>query len=164
MVIPVRDENPLRRTPWVTYTLIAVNVAVLLLTPGAVPSTASHAAVTCRQDAFYERYGAIPHELITDRPLAVVETGRVVSTSQGLACQQGHPDYRKQPVLSVLEAMFVRIPAWLVLGLWFVLQWAYAVGQPRGSTVAYVAHVFGFLAGMLAGLLLRAGRAGSTRA
>ena len=252
MVIPVHDENPLRRTPWITYALIAINVAVLLLTPGAVPATVSHAAVTCRQDAFYERYGAIPHELITDRPLAVVETGRVVSTSQGPVCQQGHPDYRKQPVLSVLEAMFVhagwlhllgnmlfllifgnnvedrlrrlpyllfyvacgyvaaygyalvnpgslqplvgasgaisgvlgaylvlfprarvwslvpflffiplRIPAWLVLGLWFVLQWAYAVGQPGGSTVAYVAHVFGFLAGMLAGLLLRAGRAGA---
>src|SRR5206468_12058927 len=45
MVIPVHDINPLRRTPWVTYGLIAANVAVLLLTPGTLPGTASSAAV-----------------------------------------------------------------------------------------------------------------------
>ena len=35
MVIPVHDINPVRRTPWVTYLLVAVNVVVLLLTPEA---------------------------------------------------------------------------------------------------------------------------------
>ena len=29
------DDTPLRRTPWVTYGLIAANVVVLLLTPEA---------------------------------------------------------------------------------------------------------------------------------
>ena len=250
-MIPVHDVNPLRRTPWVTYALIAVNLVVLLLTPGMVPGTASHAAVTCQQDAFYDRYGVIPHELITDRPLRQVPTGQVLSTPSGPACAAGRPAYHKNPVLSVLEAMFVhggwlhllgnmlfllifgnnvedrfrrlpyllfylacgyvaaygyaavnpgslqplvgasgaiagvlgaylvlfprarvwslvpflfflplRIPAWLVLGLWFVLQWAYAVYQPSGGgTVAYVAHVFGFVAGMLVALLVRAGGA-----
>jgi membrane associated rhomboid family serine protease len=252
MVIPVHDENPLRRTPWVTYALIAVNVVVLLLTPGTLPGSASQAATACQQTAFYDRYGAIPHELITDRPLRQVPTGQAVSTPRG-ACLIARPDYHKIPPLSVLEAMFVhsgwlhllgnmlfllifgnnvedrfrrlpyllfylacgyvaaygyalvhpgslqplvgasgaiagvlgaylvlfprarvwslvpflffiplRIPAWLVLGLWFVLQWAYTIGQAAGP-VAYVAHVFGFAAGVLVALLVRAAGARGTR-
>lgn len=43
-----------------------------------------------------------------------------------------------------------RLPAWVVLGSWFLLQWLYASGQGvTGETnVAYVAHVFGFVAGL----------------
>ena len=40
-----------------TYGLIAANVAVLLLTPGTLPGTASSAAVACRQQAFDDHYG-----------------------------------------------------------------------------------------------------------
>jgi membrane associated rhomboid family serine protease len=48
----------------------------------------------------------------------------------------------------------VRIPAWLVLGSWFVLQWLYSAGYAAsgGGDVAYLAHVFGFLAGLAIGL------------
>ena len=50
MVIPVHDINPVRRTPWVTYALIAANVVVLLLfTPGGLPGTASSVATVCQQ-------------------------------------------------------------------------------------------------------------------
>jgi membrane associated rhomboid family serine protease len=45
-----------------------------------------------------------------------------------------------------------------VLGLWFVLPWAYSAGistEDAGS-VAYLAHVFGFLADALTGLVMRA--------
>jgi membrane associated rhomboid family serine protease len=49
----------------------------------------------------------------------------------------------------------LRIPAWLVLGLWFVLQWVYAIGPASPGGVAYVAHVFGFVFGLLVGLLVR---------
>ncbi len=257
MVIPVHDVNPLRRTPWATYALVAANVVVFLLTPGAIPGTAPQARVVCQQQAFDDRYGAVPHELITGRQLARrVPTGRAVPTAQGPACLVAPPGYQKNPVLSVLTAMFVhagwlhllgnmlflvvfgnnvedrfrklpylvfylacgyaatygfaavypasvqplvgasgaisgvlgaylalyprarvwslvpflffiplRIPAWLVLGLWFVLQWAYAAGQPSpgGGAVAYVAHVFGFVAGLLTGLLLRAARPAQAR-
>src|SRR6266550_3641092 len=229
MVIPVHDINPLRRTPWVTYGLIAANVAVLLFTPGTLPGTASSAAVACRQQAFDDRFGAIPHELITGRPLRLVPTGREVPTAQGPACVIARPAYGKSPPLSVLTAMFVhagwlhllgnmlfllifgnniedrfrkvpylifylacgyiaaygfalihpgsvaplvgasgaiagvlgaylalypkarvwslvpflffiplRIPAWIVLGLWFVLQWAYSFGFPAGLLVGLV--------------------------
>ncbi len=52
----------------------------------------------------------------------------------------------------------LRIPAWLVLGSWFVLQWAYSAGYGASGAgdVAYVAHVFGFVFGFLVGLLVRA--------
>ena len=253
MVIPVHDVNPLRRTPWVTYALIAINVVVLLLTPGMLPGSLPHAVTVCRQEAFDYRYGAIPRELVNDRPLQrPVPNGQVVVTPQGLACRATTPAYQKKPVLSVLTAMFVhagwlhllfnmlfllifgnniedrfrklpylifyvacgyvaaygfaflhpssitplvgasgaiagvlgaylalyprariwslvpflffiplKIPAWLVLGLWFVLQWFYAVGGiAGGGAVAYVAHVFGFLAGLLVGLTVRAASSG----
>jgi membrane associated rhomboid family serine protease len=247
MVIPVHDVNPLRRTPWVTYGLIAANVVVLLLAPGTLPRGVPQVATICQQQAFYDRYGAIPHELITDRPLPQVPTGKEVATASGPACVEGAPTYHKTPPLSVLTAMFVhvgwlhllgnmlfllifgnniedrfrkigylifylvcgyvaaygfalvnpgstgplvgasgaisgvlgaylvlyprarvwslvpflffiplRIPAWFVLGLWFVLQWAYSLGPSGGGGVAYVAHVFGFVAGMLIGLVVRA--------
>jgi len=68
--------------------------------------------------------------------------------------------YPKARVWSLVPFLFfipLKIPAWLVLGLWFVLQWAYAVGGlGGGGAVAYVAHVFGFLFGLLVGLVVRA--------
>jgi membrane associated rhomboid family serine protease len=52
----------------------------------------------------------------------------------------------------------VRIPAWLVLGSWFVLQWLYSAGYAASGagSVAYLAHVFGFVAGVAIGLVVRA--------
>lgn len=49
------------------------------------------------------------------------------------------------------------LPAWLVLGGWFLLQWAYASGAAVSSAgnVAYLAHVIGFAFGLLVGLLVR---------
>jgi membrane associated rhomboid family serine protease len=224
-------------------------VAVLLLTPVAQVSVAgpSGTAQVCRQEAFYDRYAAIPRELVKDRPLALVATGQAGSAPG--SCVLGRPAYRKNPVLSVLFSMFlhagwlhllgnmlflvifgnniedrfrkipyllfyvfcgyvaaygyawafqtsadpligasgaiagvlgaylvlyprarvwslvpflffipVRIPAWLVLGSWFVLQWLYSAGVAASGagSVAYLAHVFGFLAGAVIGLAVRA--------
>jgi membrane associated rhomboid family serine protease len=251
VVIPIHDINPLRRTPWVTYAPIAINVVVLLLTPASLTTVTSAPgqAALCRQAAFYDRYGAIPRELVSDRPLRLVPTGGIGIGPRGTGCVLAAPGYRKIPALSVLFSMFlhagwlhllgnmlfllifgnniedrlgrlpyllfylasgyvaaygfaftnagsaapligasgaisgilgaylvlyprakvwslvpflffipVRIPAWFVLGLWFVLQWAYSAGYaaPGAGSVAYLAHVFGFLAGVIAGLLLRA--------
>ena len=43
----------------------------------------------------------------------------------------------------------MRLPAWLVLGSWFLLQYAYfqRAGIAAGSGVAYGAHVIGFVVG-----------------
>jgi membrane associated rhomboid family serine protease len=76
--------------------------------------------------------------------------------------------YPRARVWSLVPFLFfipLRIPAWIVLGLWFVLQWAYAVGGVAGGgAVAYVAHVFGFLAGLLVGLAVRAASSGARSA
>lgn len=47
----------------------------------------------------------------------------------------------------------VHLPAWLVLGLWFVTE-ALAVQEPARTGVANEAHVAGFLAGVVLTLLL----------
>lgn len=57
-----------------------------------------------------------------------------------------------------------RIPAWAVLGLWFVLQWGYSAGIGTEGAGAYLAHVFGFLAGALVGLVMRAGSRAASNA
>jgi membrane associated rhomboid family serine protease len=69
--------------------------------------------------------------------------------------------YPRAKVWSLVPFLFfipVRIPAWLVLGSWFVLQWVYSAGYAASGagSVAYLAHVFGFLAGAVIGLIVRA--------
>ena len=51
----------------------------------------------------------------------------------------------------------LRLPAWVVLGLWFLLQWVYTAGYAvsQAGSVAYLAHVLGFLAGVLVALAIR---------
>ncbi len=247
-MLPVHDINPVRRTPWVTYLLVAANVFVLLLTPASQTSMtgASGTAQLCGQQAFYDRYAAIPHELITDRQLPRVATGQ--PGPEPGTCYVSTPAYHKVPALSVLFSMFLHagwlhllgnmlflvvfgnniedrfrkvpyllfylfcgyvaaygfalayqtsvepligasgaiagvlgaylvlyprarvlsllffvipawIPAWLLLGSWFVLQWVYSAGYGASGagSVAYLAHIFGFIAGAVIGLLVRAG-------
>jgi membrane associated rhomboid family serine protease len=250
VVIPVHDINPVRRTPWVTYALIALNVLVFLLTPASrtTDMRASQLAQLCRQEAFYDRYAAVPQELVHNRTLAEVPTGETEVGPAGPGCVVAPPTYHKIPALSVLYSMFLhggwlhllgnmlflwvfgnnvedrlgrlrfllfylvcgyaaayafalvnagsaepligasgavagvlgaylvlyprarvwslvpfllfiplRLPAWLVLGLWFLLQWAYSAGfaVSQAGSVAYLAHVAGFLLGALLALPLR---------
>ena len=78
MVLPVHDVNPVSRTPWVTYGLVAANVIVLLFTPASQTSVtgSSAQAQLCQQEAFYDHYAAIPRELTTDHQLSRVATSR----------------------------------------------------------------------------------------
>jgi membrane associated rhomboid family serine protease len=252
VVIPVHDVNPVRRTPYVTYTLIAVNVLVFLFTPGLAGSLPGDGGLArlCHLQAFLDHYAAVPQELVHDRLPRAVPTGEVAVGPGGPGCAVGPPDYDKSPPLSVLTAMFLhggwlhllgnmlfllifgnniedrlghvrftlfygacgyaatygyaylnddsaapligasgaiagvlgaylvlyprarvwvlvpflvflplRLPAWLVLGFWFVLQAVYSSGEgvEGAGTVAYAAHVTGFLAGMLLAWPLRPG-------
>jgi rhomboid family protein len=51
---------------------------------------------------------------------------------------------------------WVVVPAWVMIGLWFLLQLVSSVGSVSGATgVAYMAHVGGFVAGMLLLFVLR---------
>lgn len=248
MVIPVHDVNPVRRTPVVTYLLIAANVVVFLLTPGTLAGT-SGARQSCEQLAYYDRWSAIPKELVSNDQLPRVADGRVgVDAAGRVGCVAAPPTYDKPPFLSAITSQFLhggwlhllgnmlflfifgnnvedrfgrlrfllfylgcgivaaygfalaqpdstdtligasgaiagvlgaylalwprarvwslvpflffiplRLPAWLVLGLWFVVQWAYSSGAAvsgQGS-VAYLAHVVGFVVGFLVGLANR---------
>jgi membrane associated rhomboid family serine protease len=247
MVIPVHDVNPVRRTPWVTYLLIAANVVVFLLTPAARDTGMASVGLAeqCKQEAFYDRYAAIPRELIDNRQLPETPDGEAGVGPSGPGCVVTPSGYHKIPVLSVLYSMFLhggwlhllgnmlflwvfgnnvedrmgrfkflvfyllcgyvaaygfalvnagatdpligasgavsgvlgaylilyprakvwslvpillfiplRLPAWLVLGVWFLLQWAYSSGLAvsDAGSVAYVAHVFGFVFGFLAAI------------
>jgi membrane associated rhomboid family serine protease len=62
-------------------------------------------------------------------------------------------------VTSVIPFLFfipLWLPAWVVLGSWFVLQWLYfqGAGMGEGAGVAYLAHVVGFVAGVVLVILL----------
>jgi membrane associated rhomboid family serine protease len=244
VVIPVHDLNPVRRTPWMTYLLIALNVVIFLLSPvSRTTGVGAALADRCRQEAFYERYAAIPREVADNRPLPAAPTGAVGTGPGGPGCVIGPRSYDKIPALSVLFSMFLhggwlhllgnmlflwvfgnnvedrfgrlrflllyllsgyvaaygfalanstldqplvgasgavagvlgaylalfprarvwslvpvllfiplRLPAWIVLGLWFVLQWIYSSGYgvSGAGSVAYLAHVLGFVSGMFA--------------
>ncbi|HJQ46858.1 MAG TPA: rhomboid family intramembrane serine protease [Amycolatopsis sp.] len=253
-MIPVHDVNPLRRTPWVTYSLVAANVVVFLLMPGAAHTIAGGTTLgqLCDLQAFIERWGAVPSELLRNQVPALVPTGGAGVGPQGPGCVLGAPGYHKVPAMSVLTAMFLhsswlhllgnmlflaifgnnvedrmgrlrfllfylvcgyaagygfalttpssvqplvgasgaiagvlgaylviyprarvwglipvlfflplRVPAWLMLGMWFVLQAFYSTGYGTADagSVAYVAHVIGFIVGALLGLGFRRRRA-----
>jgi membrane associated rhomboid family serine protease len=53
----------------------------------------------------------------------------------------------------------------VVLGGWFLLQWLYSSGAAvaSGAGVAYLAHVFGFVAGAAVALLARPRLTGAAR-
>lgn len=59
-------------------------------------------------------------------------------------------------VIAIVTLPFIpfRLPAWVLLGSWFVLQWVSLRGDADSGT-AYAAHLYGFVAGMLVGLALR---------
>ncbi|MGH3344227.1 MAG: rhomboid family intramembrane serine protease [Carbonactinosporaceae bacterium] len=59
------------------------------------------------------------------------------------------PGARITSLVPFLLFLPLRLPAWIVLGFWFVLQWLYVQGAGVGAQaqVAYLAHVAGFVAG-----------------
>jgi membrane associated rhomboid family serine protease len=249
VVIPIHDENPVRRTPIVTYLLIALNFAVFLTEPvvSQIGVGRQTVAQVCQQQTYFDRYAAIPKELTSDRPLPAHRY--VIRTQAGDRSCPVVDESGKKPYLSVLYSMFlhggwlhllgnmlflwvfgnnvedlfgrlkyllfyllcgyvaaygfafgspdstttlvgasgaiagvlgaylvlfprarvtslipiavilipVRLPAWLVLGGWFLLQWLYSSGSgvADGAGVAYLAHVYGFVTGVVVALLAR---------
>lgn len=116
MVLPVHDANPTRRPGYVTWLLIAVNVVAFVLSPVArhlVGDTPT--AQECRTLAYFDRYAAVPDELVTGRQEPAAATGEVGSAGGRVGCVEQHPPpFHKSPVLSVLTAMFVH-GSWLHL-------------------------------------------------
>lgn len=110
MLLPVHDADAARRTPVVTYALIAVNLLVFLVSPlSGFGSAGSPEARVCAENRYYYEYGAVPRELVGE--LAgrehVVDPPDVVATDRGPVRCVVPPDPGKVPALSVLFAMFM---------------------------------------------------------
>jgi membrane associated rhomboid family serine protease len=66
------------------------------------------------------------------------------------------PRARVTSLVPFLFFLPIWLPAWVVLGSWFVLQWLYFQGAAtaESASVAYLAHVLGFAAGVALVVLL----------
>jgi membrane associated rhomboid family serine protease len=248
VVIPIHDENPVRRTPIITYLLIALNFLFFFTEPVVSQIGVGQETVNqvCQQQTYFDKYAAIPKELTSGNPLPPHHY--IIETNEG-AFRCDVNEGNKKPYLSVLFSMFLhggwlhilgnmlflwvfgnnvedrfgrvafllfylfcgyvaaygfaygtpnstttlvgasgaiagvlgaylvmfprarvtsivpiaivffplKLPAWVVLGGWFLLQWLYSSGTAvaSGAGVAYLAHVFGFLAGAIIALVVR---------
>lgn len=239
MVVPIYDENPTRRPPYLTWTLIAINLVVFLFSPIAhvAPFKEPTTGQLCAEQAYFFKWGAVPEELTHNERLPYTFGPQAGPDS----CQRLPNDYPKRPWLSAITSIFIhggwlhlvgnmlylwvfgnnvedrlgrlrflifyllvgvvstygfavtrpdsfaplvgasgaisgvlgaylllyprarvlglvsflfflplRLPAWIVLGLWFVLQAVYArgAGVSGGGSVAYLVHVIGFALGV----------------
>jgi hypothetical protein len=61
--------------------------------------------------------------------------------------------YPRSKILTVIPIIifpwFVEIPAFIFLGVWFLIQFVNAAGSSSGSGIAWWAHIGGFIAGLL---------------
>jgi membrane associated rhomboid family serine protease len=140
MVIPIHDRNPVRRTPVVTYGLIAINLAVFLLEPVHHVQLGPHGLSTptlCEQYRFFDHYAAIPHELMTGH----IQGHQSVNAAGQAMCSDDYA--HKNAPLSVLYSMFLHA-SWLhVLGNMLFL---YVFGNNVEDRMGRVRYVLFYLA------------------
>jgi len=205
-MFPLRDHNPSGRTPWITWLLIAANLAVFVL---MLPGFATPEGL----NGVYGNYAMIParisagegfHTFVTSQFLHAGfmhiagnmlflwifgdnledEMGHLRFLGFYLACGivaalaqyvtapvSGIPmvgasgaiagvmggylllfPRAKVDILLILIVFFrvFSIPAWIMLGIWFVLQLSGGFGaNPDEGGTAYWAHAGGFVAGIV---------------
>jgi membrane associated rhomboid family serine protease len=108
VVIPIHDRNPTSRTPYVTRALIALNAVAFLVSPlvlGGLGDSAAEAA--CSVQEFFDRWAAIPRELMSGEQLPLVVGPAVIDATGAPACQLVEPGYEKLPIVSAVTAMFL---------------------------------------------------------
>jgi len=121
-VIPLKDDNPTRRFPWVTVLLIAANVVVFVLIQRPYDRGLNHAAFTFE-------FAAIPCEVVTGEPLTsqeVVDTfegdDQACRDDDGSGSREEFPN--KQIYLAVLYSMFLH-GSWLHIGGNMLFLWVF---------------------------------------
>lgn len=115
MVIPVYDKNPPRRTAYVTYALIVLNIVIFALGPTADKPGTPTPRQACAEQRFFVEHGAVPSELVAGRQLDPGrQPGIRVDTTEGEVVCTFPALPPKNPVLSVLTAMFIHA-GWLHL-------------------------------------------------
>ena len=205
-MFPIRDHNPSRHTPYVTYALIAINVGVFLsywplfadprqlnlffyewaLVPALVSEQGTWPTMATSMflhggwmhlagnmlflwifgDNLEDEMGHLPYLFFylsaglgagavhyLSAPGSMVPT---VGASGAIAGVMGgylllFPRARVD-ILLILIIFFkvFPVPAWLMLGLWFILQVYNGIGvDPDMGGVAYWAHAGGFIIGIL---------------
>ena len=216
-MIPIRDENPTRKTPFVTIALIAINVFVFVMQMLQPPEV---------QQQFVFAWGAIPRDItmgwdllptipvawltlftsmfmhgglmhlggnmlylwifgnnVEDRlghiqflffyiigglvaalshvlfdpssQIPMVGASGAISAVLG-AYMLAYPKARVVVLLwIVFFVRFIRVPAILMLGVWFVMQISGFFGDMsrEGGGVAWLAHIGGFVAGVVLGFI-----------
>lgn len=202
-MLPIRDRNPSGHVPYVTWALIALNIAVFLLywpagtedsvdavfqTWGMVPAqiSAGEGLVTPLTSMFIHggwfhlglnmlflrifgdnlefEMGALPYlgfyllcGLIAGMMQyvsAVLSMVPVAGASGAVAGVMGgyflmFPRARVELMLYLVVSLrVVAVPAWFLLSLWFALQVLGGVSTASSSSVAFWAHIGGFLAGV----------------
>ncbi|MFF4648949.1 rhomboid family intramembrane serine protease [Streptomyces sp. NPDC001380] len=143
MVIPVHDDNPVRRPPLVTYALIAVNAVVFVAGPasGLDPSPGPAQRRACAVQRYDQRWGAVPRELLTNRVLSPAE---LPPPAPGAPRCPPAPVRGKVPALSAVTSLFVH-GGWLHLlgNLLFLLVFGNSVEDRMGRL-----RFLGFYLGM----------------
>ena len=210
-MFPIRDHNPSGRTPYVTYALIGLNVAVFLI---VLSSQTSDRAIA----AFFFNWGLVPAQIGSGGGYITILTSMFLHAGwmhlignmlflhifgDNLEDDMGHGRFLLFYLASGLAAAFLQyaadptsqvpmvgasgaiagvlggylllyprarvdvlliivffirviaVPAWAMLGFWFVMQLANGVTQSAEmGGVAYWAHTGGFLAGLAMALPL----------
>lgn len=160
VVIPIADESPVRRIPWVTLMLIAMCVVVYFaVQPTGTPKVDWSGFVerTDQEDLrFVVENAAVPCELVRGRPLTRAEYEATFGEGNGSACSdKGGPAQSpgKIVLLSALLTMFLHgsIPHLFgnMLFLWVFGNnvedrrgwWRYLLLYIAGGIVATAAHV-----------------------
>ena len=216
MLIPLRDENPTRNTPYINYALVAANAlifiyeltlspkaqAVLATTYGTVPSRFVHAlsghgnfeaAVLPLFTSMFLHNG--PAHLLGNMLFLWIFGDNVEDffghfgyfffyVFCGLASGLTHIAfnlhnsvpavgasgaisgvlgaymllYPRNRILTLILIFLVPLPAFVILGYWFLIQFAAGVssfGAAATGGVAWWAHIGGFLTGLLITAVVR---------
>ena len=147
-MIPIADRNPTRRTPWVTRALVIANVVVfVLLTPWAAQS--------CEQVAFFQRWAAVPAEILGGQPLGPGQLEGTAAEACGLTPATG-----KDVLASVLTSMFLHA-GWIHLLLNMLYLWIFGNNvEDRMGHIGFLG--FYLLCGAAATVVFAVANAGST--
>lgn len=216
-MFPIRDHNPSGRTPYVVYTLMALNIAVFLLTLGIMNDDPALIEL-------YTRYAILPARITAGEGFETLVTSVFLHAGlmhlagnmlflwifgDNLEDEMGHLMFLGFYLLGGVGAGFVHvlsapnsmvptigasgaiaavmggylllfprakvdillilivffkvfpIPAWVMLGLWFAMQFLGGIGSdPETGGVAYWAHAGGFIVGLVLTLPLWLKRGG----
>jgi len=128
-LLPVRDVNPTRIRPLMTWAIIAANVVVFFMTPHESPQA----------DRFALEYAAIPCEVTTGEPVTPAEVSRHVCID-GNVSDAYYP--HKQVWLSVFVSMFLHANlAHILFNMWSLWIFGNNVEEAFGSTLYLLFYV-----------------------